>query len=140
MIWIKLKHKDADKAVIYTSNPEMAEFLGCTKKRKGKFWYRIIGSLKLRRVLGFAPPVETKRGNYMKMIHQYPPASVYIKHRQKLPEEIRQQMEIDMQWNPETKHYIVPAVLPPAPEGVTWPKKFDVEAANYRASEEGSDV
>jgi hypothetical protein len=123
MIWIKLKRTDADKAVIYTSDPATAELLGCKKKRKGKFWYRIIGSLKLRRALGLAPSASATRGNYMRMIHSYPPASAYIKHRQKMPEDVRVQMEIDMQWNPDTKEFIVPDVLPPAPEGVTWPKR-----------------
>lgn len=103
MIWIKLKHKDAVKAVVYTSDIELAASMEMHKKNKGKFWYKTIAAKNIKKALGFIAKIP--RGGYMQMVHMYPEASAYIKRMEKIPPDVKQRMEEHMEWNNETKTF-----------------------------------
>jgi len=103
MIWIKIKNTTTTKATVYTSNPDLAAQLGMTKRRKGKFWYKIVGSKKMKKVIGLLP--KQNSGLYMRMVHTYPPAAAYIRARQKIPLEIKTAMMEYMEWDAASKTY-----------------------------------
>jgi hypothetical protein len=102
MIWFKLKHLKAKNATVYTTDPKIAADFDMVSKKKGRFYYRIISAKHLRNALGYT----TRRySQYMNMVHKYPPASEYIKRREKIPLEIKADMEAFMEWNPDTKTF-----------------------------------
>jgi hypothetical protein len=103
MIWIRLKNKDSTKVVVYTNDPDTASELKMLKRRKGKYWYKVMASHFVKKALGYHPKVH--RGRYMSMVHMYPEASAYIKARQPIPLDVKKKMEEHMEWNPETKTF-----------------------------------
>jgi hypothetical protein len=105
MIWIKLKGRDVTKAVIYTTDKDLAAELGMFKKNKGKFWFKTIKSKPIRQTLGFIPKKE--RGGYMRMVHMYPAASAYIRRNEKIPLDIKAEMEKWMEWDSKTGYFNV---------------------------------
>lgn len=103
MIWVRLKSKESTKVVVYTNDPETAKELNMHKRRKGKFWYKVMAAHFVKKALGYVPKVN--RGKYMSMVHMYPEASAYIKRREPIPPDVKKRMEEHMEWNPETKTF-----------------------------------
>lgn len=102
MIWFKLKHLKAKNATVYTTDKEIAAEFEMVSKKKGKFFYRIISAKHLRKALG----ITTRRySQYMVMVHRYPPAAHYIVKREKIPLDVKAEMEAFMEWNTDTKTF-----------------------------------
>lgn len=102
MMWFKLTKVNAQKATVYTNSKELAEQFDMIAKRKGRYYYRIISAKHLRSALG----ITTRRNSqYFNMVHKYPPAAEYIKRKEKIPPEIKAEMEAYMEWNSETKTF-----------------------------------